>query len=241
MSIPIYISLTSIFNNQDILLKTLKSIKNQSIIPTKCYIYLSEEPYLLDIGFKNKLITNNELKTYIQNNKLFELIWINNNGPYRKLLPLLNEKLNEDYLIKNLINDYNEYNCVISYRGFTMKLDNNNIFDYENKNKTINLHLYNFFTGKGGVLYHPKFFHNTNNLIFDEKLYLQLCKTTDDIWFNFIRICNNINCYIIDKQYMTHDNTSSCELYGNYNSKNKLNTINMKNTIIKLRELGYII
>ena len=62
----IYISLTSIFNNQSELLKTLISVKNQTEQPSKCYIYLSEEKYLLDNGFKNRKITNNDLKTYIE-------------------------------------------------------------------------------------------------------------------------------------------------------------------------------
>ena len=57
----IYISLTSIFQNQNILLKTLKSIKEQTLKPNKCIIYLSEEPYLLDEGFKDKIINKDWL------------------------------------------------------------------------------------------------------------------------------------------------------------------------------------
>jgi len=253
-----YVSLTSIFDNQSVLLKTLISIKNQTEIPTKCYIYLSEENYLLDKGFKNKIITNDNLKKYIETNSIFEIKWVRNIGSYRKLLPLLKEKWNEDCiiitldddteydsnLIYNLKKDYYNYNCVINYRGFTLKKQDN-LFNYENRDNLINNYLYNFFTGKGGVLYHPSFFHKTDDLIFNEELFSNLCNTTDDIWFNFIRICNNINCFIDNKKYMISDNTTKYGLYVNFNSKNKLNsklnlnTFNMNETIKYLRKLNY--
>ena len=103
----IYISLTSIFQNQNILLKTLKSIKEQTLKPNKCIIYLSEEPYLLDAGFKDKII-NNELNILLKENELFEITWCENIGPYRKLLPLLKKKYEEDCLIIT-IDDDTEY------------------------------------------------------------------------------------------------------------------------------------
>ena len=49
-----YISLTSIKDNQPSLIYALKSIQNQTQQPDKCFLYLSEEPYILDKGFKNK-------------------------------------------------------------------------------------------------------------------------------------------------------------------------------------------
>lgn len=249
----VYISLTSIFDNQSELLKTLMSIKNQTDQCFKCYIFLSEEKYLLDKGFKNKVITNNNLKSYIKNNdSLFEIIWVRNIGPYRKLLPLLKEKWDEDCLIitidddteydKNLVHnmkqDYEQYKCVINYRGFTLKKDNNT-FRYDNRDKLINNSINNFFTGKGGVLYHPSFFHKTNELIFNEELFINCCKTTDDVWFNFIRICNDISCFIDSKKYMINDNTTKYGLYDNFNSKNELNSKNMEKCIQILRILKY--
>lgn len=251
MNKNVYISLTSIYDNQEILLKTLISIKNQKTTPSKCFIYLSEEPYLLDKGFKNKIISYNNLNIFLKNNiNLFEIVWVKNSGPYRKLLPLLKEKWSEDciiitidddteygtYLITNLLNDYNKYNCVINYRGFTLK---KNILNYNDRDKLNKLYLYNFFTGKGGVLYHPSFFHNTSELMFDENIYSNLCKTTDDVWFNLIRICNNVNCYIDNEKNIARDNTSKFGLYLNFNSKNNLNTLNINKTILKLKEIGY--
>jgi hypothetical protein len=251
----VFVSLTSIFKNQYILLKTLESIKLQTVKPNKCYIFLSEEPFLLDTGFPNKTITNIDLMNFIKSNSMFEIRWGENEGPYRKLIPLLKEKWNDDciiitldddtvydnMLIENYINDYHKYDCCINYRGFTLKFNNLENINYNNKNTLIKLNLYNFFTGKGGVLYHPKFFKNTktNDLIFNKELYLKDFSKCDDIWFNFIRIANNVNCYIDTKQYMLKDNTNfDSSLYSKYNVNH--NTKNIQKIIELLTNLGYL-
>lgn len=252
-NIPIYISLTSIYQNQDILLDTLKSIINQTIKPDKIFLYLSEEEYLLDSGFKNKKITNNNLLNFITDNNIIDLIWVKNTGSYRKLLPLLENKWNEDCviitidddtiydenLIKNLIDDYSKYKCVIGYRGFTPNYTNEHDFDYNKRHSKLhNISLYNFLTGKGGVLYNPQFFHKTKSLIFNDNIYMNTCKTHDDIWFYILRMLNNINCYINNKKWMVKDN-SKTGLYLSYNTKNNGNTHAFKNTINLLKNNNY--
>ena len=101
-----------------------------------------------------------------------------------------------------------------------------------------NLSLYNFSTGKGGILYKPEFFHKTGNLIFNHEIYSNVCPKQDDIWFYLIRILNNILCYTERKNWQERD-ISSSGLWYTYNSKNNLNTRAFKNTIEKLKELGY--
>ncbi len=69
----VYVSLTSIFKKQSILIKTLKCILNQTRIPDKIFIYLSEEPYILDDGFKDKQITHHKLINLINNNSIINV------------------------------------------------------------------------------------------------------------------------------------------------------------------------
>ena len=254
----VYVSLTSIYNKQGELLETLKSIEKQSYKPDKCFIYLSEEPYLLDEGFRHREITNMELKQYLINHKdLFELHWVKNEGPFRKLLPLLKEKWNEDCLIitidddvkynQHMINiyitEYNKYKCCITDNfGFTMSSNTvRDIYYPDRKFRVIlnQLSLSNFHIGISGVLYHPSFFHKTGDLIFREDLFKECCPTGDDIWFNFVRIANNIKCYLAKKR-MKKDIKHNYGLWHNINNKNNQNTLNMQRTIRKLIELGYL-
>lgn len=251
-TIPLYISMTSIFKNQDILLQTLQSIIKQTKNPDKIFLYLSEEPYLLDSGFKDKKITNSNLLKFIDNNPIIDIKWVKNIGPYRKLLPLLKDKWDEDciiitidddtvydpQLIENLTNDYYKHACVIGYRGFTPSFDKIENFDYHERDKLQNLSLYNFLTGKGGILYKPEFFHKTKNLIFDDKIFLDTCQTCDDIWFYLLRIVNNIKCYTSNRKWMTQD-TSRDGLFHTFNNKNN-NTTSFKNTYKKLNEMFII-
>lgn len=250
--LPVYISLTSIFKNQNILLQTLQSIMKQTRLPDKIFLYLSEEPFLLDAGFKDKKITNLKLLEFINNNKIIDTKWVENTGSYRKLLPLLKDKWKEDCiiitidddtvydtnLIENLINDYNEQNCVIGYRGFTPYFDRIENFHYSKHEKLQRLSLYNFITGKGGILYKPQFFHKTHDLIFNNKIYLDTCSTGDDIWFYIVRIMNNVKAYLDNKNWQIKD-LNNIGLFATFNNKNNNNNKLFKNTLEKLKELGY--
>ena len=245
----LYISLTSIYDNQDILIETIKSILNQTMKSDYIYLYLSENPFLLDKGFKNKEVTNKNLLNLINNNNNIIIKWVDNIGSYRKLIYLLKEKWNENCLIitidddtvynpnliENLVNDYNKYKCVIGYRGFTPKCNNLKEFNYKERIKLQNLSLYNFPTGKGGILYKPEFFHKTNNMIFEKNIYLNNLKTVDDIWFYLLRIKNNIKCYLDNKPFQLKDNSKK-GLWCNFNSKNNNNTILLQN-ILKLLKI----
>lgn len=252
----VYVSLTSIFQNQSELLKTLQSIKEQLFIPSKIFLYISEEPYLLDIGFANKIITNDNLRMFLSDNAdLVEIRWTENTGSYRKLLPLLKEKWDEDCLIitidddteyvntllLNLVKDYNQEKCVICYRGYTPKIKNIEDINYWDNVPIITRYLYNLPTGKGGILYHPSFFKATGDLIFSKDIYTEVSKTTDDLWFFMVRICNKVDCYMPKTQWQKKDNTTKHALYGNFNSKNNTNTKNLKKIIGILKEKGFLI
>jgi hypothetical protein len=250
-NLPIYISLTTIFSRQDVLSKTLESIIEQTKLPDMIYLCLSEEPYLLDNGFKNRNISNSKLVNILEkNNNIIKIKWVENTGPYRKLLPLLKDKWDENCLIitidddtiynkdliKNIVNDYYIYNCVINYRGFTPLFNNLNEFDYDKRKETINNYLYNFPTGKGGILYNPQFFHKTGDLIFNRNIYLDTCKTNDDIWFYLIRILNNVKCFLDSKSWLKKDLLHPDMLYTKYNMNT--NTIMLRNTLKTLQTLN---
>ena len=178
----LYLSLTSIKGNEISLYHTIKSIANQTVKPDRCFLYLSEEAYMLDSGFKDRKIDDHLLK--LIDESMFEVVWVKNTGPYRKLLPLLQEKLHEDCaiiaidddtgyepdMIKKYVEYYRKYKCVIAARSFTMKFDSIEDINYKDRAELNSLHLYNFHTGKGGVLYCPHFFSKTIDHIFNEEI-----------------------------------------------------------------------
>ena len=76
LKIPVYISLTSIFENQNILLETLQSIMQQTRLPDKIFLYLSEESYIIDSGFTDKKLTNSNLLKFINDNSIINIKWV---------------------------------------------------------------------------------------------------------------------------------------------------------------------
>lgn len=260
MSKPVYVSLTSIQKNQHELHLTLLSILKQTRRPDKVYLYLSDEPSFFDDGFTNKIITHKELSDLLQReSQLFEIIWGKDIGPYGKLLPLLKQKWEEDCciitidddteyhpeLIHNLVQDYEKHQCVISYRGFVPNIKHISDLTYDNRLMNIGLldvnhechkHLYNFSTGKGGVLYHPSFFHKTGNLIFENKIYLETCATADDVWFVLVRVLNHVPCYLEGKQWYVKDNSTS-GLFVNFNHNNNKNNVHIRKTLERLKQV----
>ena len=126
--------MTSIFINQERLLKTLESMVAQSHLPSTIYLYLSEESYILDTGFKGKEITNKKLLSFIEKNSLIEVKWVENTGSYRKLLPLLKEKWNEDCIIITILH-CNHSTCLhcINYCCFFILTYNINMTNHSNR------------------------------------------------------------------------------------------------------------
>jgi hypothetical protein len=250
--IPVYISLTSIYNTQGYLFNTLQTVLTQSRKPDKIFLYLSEEPYILDDGFKNKEITHTGLVELLHNNSLIDVRWVKNIGSFRKLLPLLKEKWEEDCfiitidddtlyhedLIFNLLNDYNKYKCVIGYRGFTPHVKNIQHFDYSMRGPVKRLNLHNFLMGKGGILYKPQFFHNTGNLIFNDELYLKICNKQDDVWFYTVRILNKVECFVGTKTWETKP-CSSNGLFDHFNIYGNMNTTVFRKLFRRLSDMGY--
>lgn len=110
---------------------------------------------------------------------------------------------------------------LISYRCHTI---NNKSWDnilYNDRSDKNNLKL-KFHTGKGSVLYYSGTFSKTKELFFNENLFIELCPMGDDVWFNILRECNNIDVFYKKSNYMIKNNTNkNSGLYINYNSKKK--------------------
>jgi hypothetical protein len=129
------------------------------------YVYLSENPYLLDRGFKKVPEWLTEL---VDSNKV-SVKFVENTGPYRKLLPLLEEKWNSDEIIIT-VDDDTEYNpklveTMVDTYEKTGACVGCRVFYVANMTEFILVDskaadVHNFHTGKGAVLYHPSMFKN---------------------------------------------------------------------------------
>ena len=99
---PVYVSLTTISQRISKIDNTLQSIFHQTYPITGIFLYISKESYMIDKGIREM---PDFLKTLCNEDKRLVINYTENIGPYRKLLPLLREKWNEDCIIITIDDD----------------------------------------------------------------------------------------------------------------------------------------
>jgi ribosomal protein S17E len=190
---------------------TIESLLNQTFKYKRLILWLTQEE------FPNK---ENELPSQLLDlqKKGLNIEWCDNNRPYNKLIPTLRKYRNsiiitfDDDIIYNKKAIEMLYEChkkhpkdIIAHRITRMYYDENNelsIFPrifyrkfFVSQNYMDLLKEPSFFnklTGVGGVLYPPDCFHPD---VLDEKTFMRIAPTSDDIWFwlqavrNTTRIC----------------------------------------------------
>lgn len=96
--LPVYVSMTTIRSRLYGIAPTVQSIFAGSLKPTRLFVLLSNESFLLDEGVPPHLLLRHEI---VRLARLYPIsvVYTGNMGPHRKLLPLLARKWNEDCLI----------------------------------------------------------------------------------------------------------------------------------------------
>lgn len=99
---PVYVSLTTISARITTVMDTILSILQQVYPITAITLYVSKEPYLIDKGIPTVPL---ELELLGDMDPRFSVVYTENLGPYRKLLPELRRRWREDCLIITMDDD----------------------------------------------------------------------------------------------------------------------------------------
>lgn len=140
----IYISLTTIKNRVNYLPQVIESLLGQNLKADLIFLNVSKEAYLLDEG-----ISETDIPAEVLNWKKEGLVKVNfvkNTGPYRKLLPVLQEKYEENCIIvtadddviyppdwlEKMIKTSQEYpDSIISYRNRYIQYEGRELGEYD--------------------------------------------------------------------------------------------------------------
>lgn len=217
----IIISLTTIFDRQKYCSQALKSLLSQTILADEIRLYVSSGPYLLDKGIQPYSLEPS-LLDIVSKNKQISVEWVENQGPYRKLLPSLRRYWQQDVLIITCDDDveyksdflekavslYTEKQCCIGFQGTRI----NNTFDYNSfQDAKDTQDLWNLPKGVGGILYNPKWFSNLSIFEVNPKW------KNDDLWFVAWRIASGVECYIAKESSLKKSFATKTTLWSNYN------------------------
>lgn len=212
----IIISLTSISARDEALRQTVASLVSQDF--PGCFevrIYLSHEPYLIDHGVAEVPPWVADLS---EDNAKCELKvhFVRNTGPYRKLLPVLEECLRDSVMttivtcdddtlypsnwLSTLLTHHRRIGALVAFRGHTMRLSANGegLLPYArwqaNPQKS-HLCLANLPTGKDGIVYRPSYFGPE---VLDVDRAIEIAPTADDLWLRWHSIIRGVPCYLAD-------------------------------------------
>jgi predicted O-methyltransferase YrrM len=225
MEKEIYVSLTTIFQRQKQCARAIESIFQQSFQPTKVFLFVSSKPYLLDKGIR-QFCLHPSLTELTLKYKNLEVNWVENEGPYRKLLPLLKKFWKRDNVLIVTVDDdvvykkefletavklWKEKQCCIGFEGTCIDSALNYNLFHDAKGTE---YLWNMPKGVGGVLYDCSWF--PNDAIFNWKEF----PYTDDLWFTSWRIAASIPCYIHTESSIQRSMTATNQetLWGKFNS-----------------------
>lgn len=98
---PVYVSLTTMASRMHKVNKTIISLIQAKVLPTKIFLFISKESYLLDTGVKH--IPDNLLCLAAAG--YLRIVYTNNIGPHRKLLPALKRYWGKDVFIATVDDD----------------------------------------------------------------------------------------------------------------------------------------
>jgi len=100
---PVYVSMTTTLANIKKVHIPIIDILNGTLIPTHVFLFISEAAYLRDGGISRGNLTN-ELHR-LASRQPFTIVFTNNIGPHRKLLPLLAKFWSTDCVIITMDDD----------------------------------------------------------------------------------------------------------------------------------------
>lgn len=183
---------------------TIESIFQQTVKPNRIILWLESD--LESVKLPVTLL--------LQQKRGLEIRYCSNIRSYKKLVPTLSLcpdatviTIDDDVIykydmIENLINDHYRYpNVILANRVRRMKLTNNLNFTPYNEWEYISdekISPMNVQIGVGGVLYPP---YCLSPIVNNEELFLQICPSTDDLWFKAMSLINDVHV----KRAVTHE------------------------------------
>ena len=175
----------------------IESIMQGTVKPNRIVLWLAEDEFMgktLPVTLQKQVARG------------LEISYCKDIRSYKKLIPTLQKypnativTIDDDVMydldfLEKLVNSHKSIpNVVFSNRIHRMKLDENNMpISYMDWDWCVNKYdesKLNFLTGVGGVLYPP---HVLPNEVFNESVFMDICKFADDVWFNAMLLLNNV-------------------------------------------------
>jgi hypothetical protein len=182
----------------------IESIMQQTIKPNKIVLWLGDDlkNQILPVFLQNQMKRGLEVKYCKDIRSYTKLIPSLKLFPSASIITVDDDVLYYPDLIENLINEHIKCpDLILCARMHFIKLLKNNKPDKYTKwiegYNSFDISPLNFPTGVGGVLYPPNCF---NDEVFNENVFLDICKYADDVWLKAMALFSNAS----SKKIFTH-------------------------------------
>jgi hypothetical protein len=207
----VYMSLTTMSSRVNNIDRVVLSYLHGLVLPSRIYLFISDHSNLVDEGIPIERLPVRLLA--LAADKLVTIVYTQNIGPHRKLLPLLKRYEKKDIIIATVDDDWYPqtqnpilYLLLIKYKetqgksvvalrarriglcrnasGNTTKYQEWRVLRTPDVTEMLVVP-----TGMGGILYRPRFLHP---VVFEPDLY-HATRTTDDLMFRLTTMAKNIS------------------------------------------------
>ncbi|MBB3229559.1 glycosyltransferase [Halomonas stenophila] len=198
----VIVSCTTTAQRLGMLFYAVESIKKQRVLPSRIQVNISREPYLGDTGIK-------EVSDWL-NHELVDVKWVDNIGPFRKLLPAINGCSDNDLVVTmdddilyhpewlgNLLKSAStHYDCIVCARARYMKqslLGGWQNYSHWHLASKATRALSMLPTGGAGAVYRRSLL----DLDFlNDPRFLEISPTTDDLWFRMASLRKGVPVHV---------------------------------------------
>jgi hypothetical protein len=211
---PVFVSIAAISQRIGSVYDSVKAVFQGSVIPTRVFVFISAEPYLMDEGVPITGIPRPLLD--MTSNYPVSIVYTDNIGPHRKLIPLLWKHWHDDVVIITIDDDFDskKYPDVLANLiKYYIASDREHVVALRARRiglcraSPYGMLRYSFWsimyhygtvemlvlpTGTGGILYRPRFF---DPIVFDPILRNRTA-TGDDIMFRIAAMLNDVSVVV---------------------------------------------
>jgi hypothetical protein len=215
---PVYVTLTALSKRVPQLMEAVRTLVQAKVRPTKIFVVLSYDSFLMDSGFHQDDIPDALLSLVVAG--YVSIVVTENVGPHRKLLPVLKRYFNQDVFIVTVDDD------LTHLHGYTLLYQLLKQFMHHGKPRSIvalkvrriginvaagtvgkfvlskdaaawslmdtaefrRPEMLLLPVGSGGVLYHPSYF---SKVVFNNLL-RKVTVTADDVMYRLVTMARNV-------------------------------------------------
>lgn len=252
------VNLTTTYQRLHLCKISLLSLVMQTMKPDKINLWVSADPYLSDLGIKDRSVLEDVIRSLPENyQSLVELKWVPNTGPYRKLLPILRESQDEDIIVTAdddiyygdkwlatlLQSHLSSPDKVVAAR---VRLEKSNFFSARQSyvfwplaTKSVTLSDGYIITFGGGAIFKRRTFNYRD---IEDESYIHIAPTADDLWYSRLLIRNNVKVKVVPEllaelNFIEHD--QGLINHNNNKTKSLLKKMKHKLRAHTLGKLGF--